>query len=463
MALNFPDSPTDGQLYTDPVNGNRYTYDSANSAWKSTSTFQYNATVSSTAPGTPQQGSLWWNQDYGRLLVYYQDANTSQWVDATPSMDYRSDIFAVANAGFGKANTALQNTSGTLNGTLTIAGGNATINGSINPWIGFNDGTNGVSYLQIAGGVTSLYAGGSQPITLNTAGQERLRVNPTGGVGIGSGIYNTVAPLTVTNVGKQFTLQSYAGTQNNTVSMECIRADLTTNASVLAVYTNNGSGEVDRLRIDSAGKIGVGIQSPAYKVSIGGYVNANSINKVSIGDYASYQALMYYNSGDEGFTIENTSVYAGGSINFRTNSTERLRIDLNGRVLTPAQPYIAGYFAFNSSGSVSTMTLMPIASLSSRGGLSVSSNQVTVPVAGAYEVSMHTCYNNNGNENDIFIYKNGGFIAANFGSQSSGSLWVPISLSTIINCAANDYINFYYRGYFYGSSSWSAWSIKLLG
>ena len=122
MALDFPNSPTNGQLYTDPVNGNRYVYDSANSAWKSTSTFQYNATVSSTAPGTPQKGSLWWNQDYGRLLVYYQDANTSLWVDATPSMDYRSDIFAVANAGFGKANTALQNTSGTFAGTLYTTG-----------------------------------------------------------------------------------------------------------------------------------------------------------------------------------------------------------------------------------------------------------------------------------------------------------------------------------------------------
>jgi hypothetical protein len=42
------------------------------------------ATISNTAPSTPAAGSLWWNTTYGRLLVYYNDGDTSQWVDATP-------------------------------------------------------------------------------------------------------------------------------------------------------------------------------------------------------------------------------------------------------------------------------------------------------------------------------------------------------------------------------------------
>lgn len=33
MALNFPSSPTNGQVYTDSVSGNRYVYNSANTAW----------------------------------------------------------------------------------------------------------------------------------------------------------------------------------------------------------------------------------------------------------------------------------------------------------------------------------------------------------------------------------------------------------------------------------------------
>jgi|694.fasta_scaffold01249_8 hypothetical protein len=80
------------------------------------------------------------------------------------------------------------------------------------------------------------------------------------------------------------------------------------------------------------GNFGIGTSTPLYRLHIGSYVNSNSQNKLAIGEYAGYQGLIYYNSGDEGFTLENTSTYAGGSINFKINSTERVRIDSAGRV-----------------------------------------------------------------------------------------------------------------------------------
>lgn len=122
MALNFPNSPTNGQIYTDGASGNRWSWDSANTCWVSTSTFTQTITVSSTQPGSPVDGQLWWNKDYGRLMVYYNDGTSSQWVDATPN-DFNA-VFAynTANASFGKANTALQNTSGTFAGNLSVTG-----------------------------------------------------------------------------------------------------------------------------------------------------------------------------------------------------------------------------------------------------------------------------------------------------------------------------------------------------
>lgn len=35
MALNFPNSPIDGQVYIDTISGNRYVYDAANIRWNS--------------------------------------------------------------------------------------------------------------------------------------------------------------------------------------------------------------------------------------------------------------------------------------------------------------------------------------------------------------------------------------------------------------------------------------------
>lgn len=136
MTLQFPNSPTDGELYTDTTSGNRWVWDNANTVWKSTSTFTQTITVSSTQPGSPVVGQLWWSQDYGRLFVYYDDGNSQQWVEANPADQTAGLVFntanaaygtanaghIVANGAYGRANTALQNTNGTLAGSLSITG-----------------------------------------------------------------------------------------------------------------------------------------------------------------------------------------------------------------------------------------------------------------------------------------------------------------------------------------------------
>ena len=38
MAINFPNSPTDGQLFIDSATSNQYVYDSANTKWRSYTT-----------------------------------------------------------------------------------------------------------------------------------------------------------------------------------------------------------------------------------------------------------------------------------------------------------------------------------------------------------------------------------------------------------------------------------------
>ena len=45
-----------------------------------------NVTISDTAPGGASVGDLWWESDKGRLKIYYQDVDTTQWVDASPPL-----------------------------------------------------------------------------------------------------------------------------------------------------------------------------------------------------------------------------------------------------------------------------------------------------------------------------------------------------------------------------------------
>jgi hypothetical protein len=44
-------------------------------------------TISDTAPGSPSSGDLWWESDTGKLKIYYNDGDSSQWVDAFVGID----------------------------------------------------------------------------------------------------------------------------------------------------------------------------------------------------------------------------------------------------------------------------------------------------------------------------------------------------------------------------------------
>jgi C1q domain len=141
MALTFPPSPANGEIFTDTVTGNRYIYVSASGLWKFASN-SVGMSVSSTPPANIAPGAMWFNREIGRTFVYYDDGDSKQWIETVPAgtvdtntiASYVNPVFAsmngayttanvgfgVANAGFGKANTALQNTTGTFAGTLTV-------------------------------------------------------------------------------------------------------------------------------------------------------------------------------------------------------------------------------------------------------------------------------------------------------------------------------------------------------
>lgn len=78
MAINFPDSPSNGDTQT--INGSVYTYNSTTSKWDVSGDNTTNVTVSDTAPSGAVAGDQWFNSTDGSLYVYYNDGSSSQWV-----------------------------------------------------------------------------------------------------------------------------------------------------------------------------------------------------------------------------------------------------------------------------------------------------------------------------------------------------------------------------------------------
>jgi hypothetical protein len=82
--LDFPASPTNGQLFTG-ANGVIYQWNAAGGLWLNYGVGMNNAIISSTPPANPVAGQLWWSPDLGQLFVSYNDGNSTQWVPASPN------------------------------------------------------------------------------------------------------------------------------------------------------------------------------------------------------------------------------------------------------------------------------------------------------------------------------------------------------------------------------------------
>jgi len=228
---------------------------------------------------------------------------------------------------------------------------------------------------------TAAYA----PLTLNgsvhilqTSGTERLRIDSSGRVGIGTSAPEQILTIVnnSTSVATGSTLSVVGGTTNiageggsiafsnfvksGVTSAARIRSGLvnaiTQETGYLVFDTNGGSGLTERLRIDNNGNVGIGTSSPGYKLTVRsdssatnaatpydntGFVIRN--DDTTAGNYSSlsFNTLSSISADISVATIAgiSTSKTNGAStgelVFYTTNSTvnERARIDSSGRLL----------------------------------------------------------------------------------------------------------------------------------
>jgi hypothetical protein len=209
---------------------------------------------------------------------------------------------------------------GTANGVLFLNGSKAVTSGSALTFDGTNL-TNSGQYRSSGNGVfgvtssaNSLFIGGGGTLPANNtyqttsnhifqvAGSEQMRLTSTG-LGIGTSLplalMHASAPLSAGNIvnvgmfsqnsasnptvgqGARITLAA----NNNTVRCAAIDGvhESGTNAHYLAFLTSaNGTNPAERLRITSAGNVGIGTTTPANALSVTG--NANVTGNVTLGD-----------------------------------------------------------------------------------------------------------------------------------------------------------------------------------
>ena len=281
-------------------------------------------------------------------------------------------------------------------------------------------------------------------MTFSQGASERMRIDNGGNVGIGTTSMVRTLEITDGTSGKiraKGTNGGFIECHNGTNGVYFGTAPAVLGSGSggdSVIFTDSGFNQlyytsgVERMRINSSGNVFINTttQHAGSKLTVGGtgaYIGVGgSSHQVLIGD-----------DGSQGFlgTLSNSD------LQFRTNNTERMRINAAGIVTMPYQPAFCAH-ATSSSYSANTPIVFQNPQFNIGSHYNATNGRFTAPVSGRYIFYTQILGDNSSTRALGFISVNGASGAAGQNVEISGyaGFYNSIQASTVLNLSANDYV-----------------------
>ncbi len=235
--------------------------------------------------------------------------------------------------------SALSATSGTFSGNVSV-GGDLDVTGSLDMSDANLTNVGSIQLDSIAGDAdtnTTIAFPGSDVITLGTAGSERVRIDASGNVGIGTSSPNDTLHVNgdvfIEGSSPEITFET-TGSSNNNWQIAC--QESVTNALEISVGSADADASNDTFSpvavFNSSGNVGIGTNSPSVPSGTALEIYGSSASRLKLSNSTtgtgSTDGFQIYTSGSSAIIEQKENA----EMRFYTNATERMRINSSGKV-----------------------------------------------------------------------------------------------------------------------------------